>query len=200
MRNNSKASNKPLEAILRVNATRRPFEWLVHGDDDTCFALERLAAFLRKLDARAPWFLSSTCHGPAHRVPPGGPRCCDLAQGAAPGGCRAPSPWPPDAAGFAPDWTFAGRAVWPFGGDGFAISRGLLDKISRAEWQACVDGISSGGGDSRVAHCIWYWSGVGLARMPKSFSEHRYFERTDRAAMDGASARVDRAKARACLK
>ena len=70
MRNNSKASNKPLEAILRVNATRRPFEWLVHGDDDTCFALERLAAFLRKLDARAPWFLSSTCHGPAHRVPP----------------------------------------------------------------------------------------------------------------------------------
>ena len=76
VRNNSKASNKPLEAILRVNATRRPFEWLVHGDDDTCFALERLAAFLRKLDARAPWFLSSTCHGPAHRVPPGGPRCC----------------------------------------------------------------------------------------------------------------------------
>ena len=112
----------------------------------------------------------------------------------------SPPPVPFLVVRFAPDWTFAGRAVWPFGGDGFAISRGLLDKISRAEWQACVDGISSGGGDSRVAHCIWYWSGVGLARMPKSFSEHRYFERTDRAAMDGASARVDRAKARACLK
>ena len=51
------------------------------------------------------------------------------------------------------------------------------------------------GGDSRVAHCIWYWSGVGLARMPKSFSEHRYFERTDRAAMDGGLGRaVDRSR------
>ena len=99
------------------------------------------------------------------------------------------------------EWTRGGRATWPFGGDGFVVSSGLLESIAADKWRACVDQISSGGGDSRVAYCIWFWTGIGLSQIPgKGFSAHRYFERTDRSEMNGASARVDPRKARACVK
>ena len=59
---------------------------------------------------------------------------------------------PPEAA----RGTIPRAPAWPYGGDGFAVSRRLLDRISSSAWKFCEDDLRSFGADVRVASCIFY--------------------------------------------
>jgi hypothetical protein len=44
--------------------------------------------------------------------------------------------------------------LWPFGGDGFALSRGLLNAIGRDHWEACLYRLQCANADHRVMTCV----------------------------------------------
>mmetsp|Transcript_5771 Transcript_5771/g.8203 ORF Transcript_5771/g.8203 Transcript_5771/m.8203 type:complete len:397 (-) Transcript_5771:37-1227(-) len=44
--------------------------------------------------------------------------------------------------------------LWPYGGLGYVLSRGLLDSISRESWQQCMYGLQCANADHRVMTCV----------------------------------------------
>lgn len=54
--------------------------------------------------------------------------------------------------------------MWPYGGLGYALSRGLLDSISRDYWQMCMYGIQCANADHRTMTCVLN-AGYSLTRV-----------------------------------
>ena len=44
--------------------------------------------------------------------------------------------------------------LWPYGGAGYALSRGLLDAIPRDHWQECAYALQCANADHRVMTCV----------------------------------------------
>ena len=62
--------------------------------------------------------------------------------------------------------------AWPYGGHGFAISRGLLDRVAPAEWLFCEADLHNFGSDVRVACCIFHFTGVVVSPLPGPLGVH----------------------------
>ena len=75
--------------------------------------------------------------------------------------CRS-APWPEGAhLGFPyrahPEGTYRPHFfhIWPYGGAGYAISRGMLRVLGREYWRDCLQRLQCGNADSRLATCIF---------------------------------------------
>jgi len=74
--------------------------------------------------------------------------------------CRA-SPWP-EGINFGypfryhPEGSYRPHfaMMWPYGGLGYVLSRGLLDAIPRETWQMCMYGLQCANADHRVTTCV----------------------------------------------
>ena len=148
---NTDGDNKPLEMILYANSSfHRPFQWLVVGDDDTCFSLGMLRSILSEMNSSALTYMG---YGQKPSSSIYNMQCC-------------------------PDVGLT-MSHWVYGGLGYVLSRGLLDAIRPSEWQWCIDNLSRGGGDVRVGACIEKWTAVVPKKWPKSCSFHRSVDLCD---------------------
>ena len=141
---NTIGDNKPLHFIHKLNKTQS-FNWLLFGDDDTCFHLKNVVNLLWGLNHSIPFFIG-TCH-------PKNVKCCSsLSQPC-----------------------YKSIDAWPHGGHGFIISRGLLDRIPETDWATCNAKFNYDGGDVRVARCIRTLTGITLTEPEKwmNCSNHR---------------------------
>mmetsp|Transcript_20313 Transcript_20313/g.63818 ORF Transcript_20313/g.63818 Transcript_20313/m.63818 type:complete len:350 (-) Transcript_20313:134-1183(-) len=75
--------------------------------------------------------------------------------------CCRTKPWPDGIhAGFPfrtdPDGPYRPHfsLLWPYGGAGYILSRGLLDAIARDYWQHCLYGFQCANADHRVMACV----------------------------------------------
>ena len=146
-------NNKFIESVYLINRTR-VFRWLVVGDPDTCYKFSRdLSSFLfplrpkykhstlrsksqdsnhrfrdkfRFLDHTSPFFLGSRCDHPRFRIPMN--KVESKSEGT--------------------------LGLWPYGGKGYMISRGLLDRVpatGSTVLEAFRDCNTGGGQDTIVA-------------------------------------------------
>jgi len=75
--------------------------------------------------------------------------------------CCRTKPWSAGAAHGYP-WRLAADGpyrphfaeLWPYGGQGYALSRGLLDAIPRAYWETCSRALQCANADHRVMTCV----------------------------------------------
>lgn len=140
---NNVGDNKPLHFIHKVNKTLS-FDWLLFGDDDTCFHMSRVSKIFEGLDHNFPYFIG-TCQGQGN--------CCTKLS----------------------EFCKSDQDLWPYGGDGYLISRGLLDMIPEAAWATCNAQFNHDGSDVRVARCIRRLTGLSLTH-PEQWagcSQHR---------------------------
>ena len=162
------AAGPGLAAAADAMFDNRTFDWLLQADAETVWFVDNVDHTLAALDpgdahyiAEAMWPLTdSAC------VFPGQPAftddrynaSCVKAPAAARGGCT-----PADV--FGPGTCASGHlqegphGVFPGGNYGLILSRGLLDRISTAQWAECVRCTGGfecrGGGDTRIGDCLW---------------------------------------------
>jgi len=129
-RTNHPTDNRHIEIIRIANATLS-FDWLLVGDGDTCFDVERAKELLTNYNAE-----DAVLAGVVNA------RGFQHADGRIP---RAP--------------------VWPYGGNGYALSRGLLQRIQWRDWRYCEEDLRNFGGDVRVASCIFYLTGTTVQQV-----------------------------------
>jgi hypothetical protein len=138
------AGRRPERPAYRRDGTG--FQWLVMGDDDTCFNANALRATLAAMDSAAPAYVGWVQ----------GPSAGDYGAASTP------------ALGLQ-------HAHWAHGGVGVALSVGLLDAIRPEDWLWCIKHLSRGGGDVRVGVCVEKFGPAGLrpTEWPRGVSFHR---------------------------
>lgn len=158
-RPNHSADNRPLTTVRLANESCPTCDWIAIGDADTYWNRVAIETALACLNPRQPWLLGlprSPDYAPSRCLASNG--CCALGSG---GNCTSVP--------FSRDYYGRGLhrpVIWPFGGAGYVLSRGLLDRIARTEWADCEARIRDSGGDVRVASCIFSKAGVGLTHLP----------------------------------
>ena len=136
---NHPTDNRQLSIVRLSNVTLPRVDWLLVGDPDTCFILEKVRNVLSAFDASVPLLL--------------GTKHSKLQKEASTGVVK-----------LAP--------AWPYGSHGFAISRGLLDRVTPAEWLFCEADLHNFGSDVRVACCIFHHTGVTVSSLASPLGVH----------------------------
>ena len=137
---NHPTDNRQLSIVRLANATVPRVDWLLVGDPDTCFIMEKVRNVLTAFDASVPLLL-----GTKHSKLDGKEASTGVVM-------QAPA--------------------WPYGGHGFAISRGLLDRVTPAEWLFCEADLRNFGSDVRVACCIFHFTGVIVSSLASPLGVH----------------------------
>ena len=196
---NHEFDNRPLALIRIANATivrHHQLEWLVIGDEDTCFDLKKLRGQLARFDPKQKLFLGSPdCFGTPEpsRLCPCTPDQILTRQHVNGSDCDGRSvTWACEQSGCcaldysrsyrqqsecnldAARWmgkkricgTYRQPGQWPFGGAGYILSRGLLDSLDKAAWRRCEDTILIHGGDVRIATCVYNLVKISLTALP----------------------------------
>mmetsp|Transcript_21806 Transcript_21806/g.49325 ORF Transcript_21806/g.49325 Transcript_21806/m.49325 type:complete len:500 (-) Transcript_21806:190-1689(-) len=96
-----------------------------------------------------------------------------------PEGARYRYPWRASAAGpFRPHFA----EMWPFGGEGYVLSRGLLNALGKEYWEQCMLALQCANADHRVMTCVLN-AGFSLSTMGRFPSmRHRVRPRPECAA------------------
>ncbi|KAL4420943.1 hypothetical protein ABPG77_004572 [Micractinium sp. CCAP 211/92] len=153
------------------------FKWLIYGDDDVVFFWPGLLRMLRGLDHRDPYFLTDNYFsqypdGLLHQRKPAQPRCvpCTLdATGLDLGAANAVKTCNCSVAAMAEALSKPLAAMRRFpnqppifsinGGGGAVISAGLLQRLQRRRFEACVSGrgqpLRCAGSDCLLTICLW---------------------------------------------
>ena len=137
---NHPTDNRQLSIVRLANASVPRVDWLLVGDPDTCFLVEKVRNVLRAFDASVPLLL-----GTKHAKLGGREASTGVVQ-------QAPA--------------------WPYFGHGFAISRGLLDRVTPAQWLFCEADLHNFGSDVRVACCIFHFAGVVVSPLARPLGVH----------------------------
>lgn len=61
--------------------------------------------------------------------------------------------------------------MWPYGGFGYAISRGMLETVGKEHWERCMYGIQCSNADMRIMTCILN-AGYAATRFPLNGIAH----------------------------
>jgi hypothetical protein len=140
------------------------YDWMLFSDSETVWLAENVEAMLNKLDPAVPMFIAESffphtrgaCVFPGHK-PILHPTCTESPD-VQPCTRHAIVDTEQDCA-----HTQGPGQVWSGGDWGNIISRGLMQAITKEQWQECVDcdedlmgsHVCYGGGDVRVGECIF---------------------------------------------
>ena len=144
---NHRGDTVPIRMVRILNETFPTANWLLIVDGDTCVNEKRLREELEFFDSRVPYFIGQPRSPIWDEKCDNKLLCCEATHLDV---CRLP------LAGVEKYYGHHGRpAIWPFGGGGYLLSRGLLHAIDVMKWRICEEKLSRDGGDVRVASCIW---------------------------------------------